>query len=158
MTPEQYDKWIKGKTKHGAYAGGKEQPEHYIWRSMIGRCTNPDYSGYQYYGGRGVSVCKRWLNYKNFISDMGLRPSPEHSLDRINNNKPYSPSNCRWATRSEQQKNKTTTRMFTDGKFTGTLTECADKLKISKELAHWRFKNWGSFERGKKWQLLPKAK
>jgi hypothetical protein len=158
MTPEQYDNWITSKTKHGAYAGGVEQPEHYIWRTMISRCNNPNASGYQYYGGRGITVCKRWHDYKKFIADMGLRPSPEYSLDRVNNNKPYSPSNCRWATRSEQQKNKNSTRIFTDGKFVGTLIECANKLKISKELAYWRFKTWGSFEKGTKWQQLPKAK
>jgi hypothetical protein len=158
MTPEQYDKWIAGKTKHGAYAGGVEQPEHYIWRTMISRCNNPKASGYAYYGGRGITVCKRWHDYKKFIADMGLRPSAEYSLDRINSDKPYSPSNCRWATRSEQQKNKTTTKLYTDGKFTGTLIECANKLKISKELAYWRFKSWGSFEKGKEWRQLPKTK
>lgn len=60
----------------------------------------------QYYADRGITVCKRWDAYETFLADMGRRPSPDHSIDRINNDGNYEPSNCRWATRSEQQRNK----------------------------------------------------
>jgi len=139
-------------------AGGLSKTAAYrSWASMINRCRNPNYHAYHRYGGRGITVCKRWLSYENFLADMGKRPSNKHSLDRINNSKGYSPSNCRWATRSQQQKNKRTTRLFTDGKFVGSLVECASKVGISKELEFYRFKNWETFERGKLWQNLQRG-
>jgi len=82
MTPEQRERWMAARYKHGGYSGGKEQPEHYVWRTMIARCTNPRNKQFHYYGGRGIKVCKRWMKYENFISDMGYRPSSEHSLER----------------------------------------------------------------------------
>jgi hypothetical protein len=97
------------------------------------------------------------MQYGNFIVDMGMRPSDAHSLDRIDNNQGYTPSNCRWATRSEQQKNKTTTRLYTNGEFTGTLLECATYLGISKELAYYHWKNNKTFERGVEWRELQKG-
>ena len=143
--------------KHGGYLGGKEKPEHYVWRSMLARCSNPKSSGYAYYGGRGIKVCKRWQKYENFYADMGDRPSADHSLERNNSDADYKPSNCRWATRSEQQKNKTTTKWYTNGGFTGTLVECAKFLGISKELAHIRWKTWETFEKDVKWRQLQKS-
>jgi len=158
MTPAQREKWMAARYKHGGYAGGKERPEHYVWRTMLARCTNPNNKQYHHYGGRGIKVCRRWLRYENFIADMGSRPSDEHSLERKNTDGDYKPSNCCWATRSEQQKNKTTTRIYTDGIFVGTLVECATRLGISKALAHWRWKTHGTFKKGQTWQELPKAR
>lgn len=73
---------------------------------MHDRCTRPANPQFKNYGGRGISVCERWNDYKTFAEDMGERPSPSHSIDRINVNKGYEPDNCRWATRKEQQRNK----------------------------------------------------
>lgn len=156
MTPEQRKNWMAARTKHGAYLGGKEKPEHAVWRSMLARCDNPNHKYFKHYGGRGIKVCKRWYDYATFIADIGGRPSSAHSLERINTNKGYTPSNCRWATRSEQQRNKTTTKWYTDGAFVGVLTECAGYLGISKHLASWRWKTHGTFEKGKVWRLLKK--
>jgi hypothetical protein len=154
---KQPSEWALSKVKHGGYLGGKELPEHYVWRTMIARCSNPKASGYEYYGGKGIKVCVRWKEYKNFLADMGNRPSADHSLDRINTAGDYRPSNCKWSTRSEQQKNKTTTKWYTNGEFVGTLVECAKFLKVSKELAHIRWKTWGSFEKDTKWRQLQKV-
>jgi hypothetical protein len=80
--------------------------EYRAWCSMMSRCANPNATGYEYYGGRGIEVCKRWLIPENFLADMGTKPSPTHSLDRINNNGNYEPRNCRWATPLEQTQNR----------------------------------------------------
>lgn len=154
MTPAQRAIWIAGRTKHGAYNDGKEKSEHYIWRSMLARCNNPKSHSFKYYGERGVKVCERWQNYSNFIADMGDRPTPEHSLERKDYNGNYEPNNCCWATRSEQQKNKSSTKLYTNGVFTGTLVECAKEVGISKELAHWRWKTHKTFKAGESWRQL----
>ena len=76
------------------------------WTKMKSRCLNLNHVHYCNYGGSGITVCKRWLKFENFLKDMGPRPSLEYSLDRINNNKGYSKSNCRWATHKEQAHNR----------------------------------------------------
>lgn len=87
--------------RHGHRRGGL----YSVWWNMIDRCTNPKNNAWKNYGGRGISVCRRWLNIKNFVADMGPRPNGL-TLDRINNDAGYSPKNCRWATRKEQQRNR----------------------------------------------------
>jgi hypothetical protein len=156
MNEEARQRWLDKITKHGAYVGGKESPEHYVWRTMLARCNNPNSGSWKYYGGKGIKVCLRWLDFINFLHDMGERPSSGHSLDRVDSNKDYSPENCRWATRSEQQKNKTSTKWYSNGEFAGTLVECASYVGISKELAHWRWGRWGTFRKGEDWWQLQK--
>lgn len=89
--------------KHGL----SKTPEFSTWTDIKSRCYNKNRKEFYRYGGRGISVCKRWLDsFDNFLADMGKRPSPNHSIERLNNNGNYEPSNCKWATMSEQQRNK----------------------------------------------------
>ena len=93
------------------YADGRKQqtPEYTAWRNMKARCYKKSNKDFKNYGGRGICVCDEWLNsYQTFLKDMGRRPSSEHSIDRIDNDGDYKPSNCRWATHTEQNRNKGT--------------------------------------------------
>jgi hypothetical protein len=80
--------------------------EYFTWLSMSARCNNPKHKAYIHYGARGITVCDRWKDYTNFLADMGRRPAGNYSLDRIDNDGNYTPSNCRWATKWEQARNK----------------------------------------------------
>ena len=87
--------------------GKSQTPEWRVWHNMNQRCYNKNNPGYKYYGGRGIKVCKRWReSFENFLKDMDKRPSPELTIERINNDKGYRESNCKWATRKEQNNNR----------------------------------------------------
>src|SRR5690348_5920364 len=103
------------KTKHGACRRGSPRPpELGVWDRMKTRCYNPKNDGYAWYGGRGIRVCDAWLaDFSAFYRDMGPRPSPAHSIDRIDTDGHYEPGNCRWATQVEQQNNRRSNRRVT---------------------------------------------
>jgi hypothetical protein len=87
--------------------GGRYSPEYWPWQALKDRCVNKNRGDFQSYGGRGITVCERWRDsFENFFADMGPRPSPKHSVDRIDVNGNYEPGNCRWASISEQSRNK----------------------------------------------------
>lgn len=109
-------------TKHGLYG----TPEYMTWARMLDRCYNPNHTEFKNYGGRGISVCNEWKNdFLAFYKDLGQRPSPIHSLDRIDNERGYSANNCRWATPKEQSNNTRKNHRITFYDWTMTISQWA---------------------------------
>lgn len=118
--------------KHGASRIGQKTPEYRIWCAMRERCANPHHNQFHRYGGRGIRVCERWDSFANFLTDMGVRPSASHSIDRYpNKDGNYEPGNCRWATDVEQARNKSTSMILTLNGETLHVLEWANKLNLS---------------------------
>ena len=120
-------------TTHGCASHEVYHAEYWIWKGMTRRTTTAKESSklYKNYKGRGITVCDRWRSFENFISDMGLRPSPEHSLERVDNNSGYSKENCTWATRKEQARNRRNNHVLEYKGETKCLIEWAETLGIS---------------------------
>ena len=98
---------VKANTKHGHACAGKKTKEWRAWSHMKDRCFNPKAKDFKYYGGRGITVCKRWrTSFAKFLKDMQRAPGLNYSIDRKNVNGNYTPKNCRWATRKQQTANR----------------------------------------------------
>lgn len=130
---------VDRRLRHGAKANRSRTPEYSTWVGIITRCENPKVEGYKHYGARGVRICERWRSdFANFLADMGPRPSRGHSIDRINVEGNYEPGNCRWATSSEQARNKRTTRNITVNGETRCITEWAASMGANMSTIHRR--------------------
>lgn len=115
--------------KHGGVIGGKPTPEYNSWSCMKQRCCNPRHKRYAKWGGRGITICDRWLDsFANFLADMGPKPSDKHTIDRIDNDGGYSPENCRWALPVEQSSNMRTNVRYTFKGETLTMSQWIKKL------------------------------
>lgn len=114
------------------------------WSSMVQRCTNPNVRCFKSYGGKGVQVCDRWLNFWNFVNDVKDRPSKKHTLDRIDSDGNYEPGNVRWATQKEQLRNQSRNVRISFNGSEKCVSEWAEEIGISKEVIFSRLKrlNW----------------
>jgi hypothetical protein len=131
-------------TTHGMYY----TPEYSSWVAMKRRCSDPQELNFERYGGCGIKVCERWQeSFENFYADMGPKPSPQHSIDRIDNEGNYEPSNCRWATRSQQMRNKRKNHMVTYEGEQMTLVEACERTGISYGVVRTRLYRGWSLER-----------
>lgn len=132
---------IRGQTTMCSPCGKKSSVTHgsrytvtyRTFSKMRERCNNPNAINFADYGGRGVKVCERWNNFENFLADMGERPSPKHSLDRIDVNGDYEPDNCRWATKYVQANNTRSNRFVTWKGETKTVSEWARELNMQSQ-------------------------
>jgi hypothetical protein len=143
-------------TAHGELVGGKHSPEYRTWWAAITRCENVNSAKYAIYGGRGIRICSGWRSdFAKFRSDMGKKPSAQHSIDRVNNDAGYdcgrcvdclsrgAPPNCRWATLAEQSDNRRTNVWVEFRGETKTLTQWADGLGILAKNLRYRIERWG---------------
>lgn len=123
---------LKDSRRHGGHDGRTSEPEYLSWVRMQRRCYEPNYKGYKNYGGRGITVCDEWRqDYRAFVRDVGRKPTPQHSLDRIDNNGNYEPTNCRWATSLEQKQNRRSVREITFNGETKCLAEWSRQTGFS---------------------------
>lgn len=130
--------------KHGM----SQMAEYGIWAGMLKRCRNKNVPYFHRYGGRGISVCDRWLFFETFLKDVGPRPSPRHMLDRISNDGDYEPGNVRWVTSKESNRNRCNNRLLTYGGDTKTLAEWAERTGLPYHTLKARLSRYGwSLER-----------
>lgn len=162
------------KPKHGFTSNKKIHPVYSLWQNMLQRCNNKKNTHYKNYGGRGIKVCREWeLSFELFYKYVGDRPSNKHTLDRINNDGNYEPSNVRWATRKEQAGNLRTNNLVTafgETKCLGawatdcrcsvsssTIRERIKKFNITPEEAISAPRQRTNQHKNTKWQLLPQV-
>jgi hypothetical protein len=126
----------------------QEFPHFYVWESMLARCYNPKTHNYHRYGGRGIHVCERWrTSMAAFFQDMGPRPSDDHTIERIDNDSNYEPSNCRWATKVEQANNRRSCRYVTIDGETLTVSQWCVRNGIRRATVKKRVRGGWSYER-----------
>lgn len=142
--------------RHGATTGGGMTPEYRSYKSMRERCLNPNHRHYANYGGRGITICDRWLEaFENFLEDMGQRPSLAHTLDREDNDGFYSPDNCRWLLRKDQNRNTRVTRSVkrSDGKTYRTAGEAGEDVGATEGAVRYACSKPGKGCRGYTWRF-----
>jgi len=132
---------------HGHAASVGRKSEYNTWQNMKKRCFRKSNAQFKDYGGRGISVCDRWLNsFENFFSDMGLKPTPTHSIERIDNNGNYEPSNCRWATKQDQSRNTRRNVIIEYNGIKMTRTDWAKKFGLNTHILRKRIECGWSIE------------
>lgn len=145
---------MSGKPVHGESYG----PEYRAWQTARLRCTDPENAAWADYGGRGITMCDRWLNsVQAFVEDMGRKPSPRHEIDRIDNNGGYDPDNCRWATRKTNCRNRRSNHCVTLNDERLTLAEWSERTGLLPETIAERLDRGWTPERTLTTPARPKA-
>lgn len=125
----------------GMPAKRKSLPEYFVWKAMRQRCQNSRDKNFLRYGGRGITVDPRWQDFANFLADMGRRPA-KHSIERIDNDGPYSPNNCRWASQREQCRNRSSNIIVEFEGQSMTLVELAERTGLPWMFLYHRIVTW----------------
>ena len=140
--PEKHKQWTeKWRLNNSSYS---------CWSAMMHRCYNKNRKSYKKYGGRGIKVCKKWHTFKGFKNSFPERPSLKHSIDRLNNNKDYKPSNCRWATSKQQSLNSSRVKLIRGESLRGW----AKMLNIHPETLRYRYKTYGETCLSKNFKIM----
>jgi len=127
---------------HGFTTQQKPVPIYTAWKNIKARCSNPNRPDYERYGGRGINVCQRWAeSFENFLADMGPKPSPKHTIERKDVNGNYEPSNCVWATSTEQMNNKRNNVIIEFNDRRQTMANWAREAGIQLGTLHFRLKS-----------------
>lgn len=128
-------------TKHGHQKNGEMTRIYSVWAAMIQRCTNPKNKQYKDYGKRGISVCKRWRKFSDFLIDMGNKWKSGLTIERTDNGRGYYKENCQWVTQKKNSRNKRNNRLITYGGKTQCLSQWAEETGINVGTIHWRLNN-----------------
>lgn len=139
---------------HGHSRNGKLTSEYNSWRNMLHRCNDPYNENYPQYGGRGITVCERWLDFRHFIFDMGAKPNAQYTIDRIDNDGSYEPGNCRWEGKKAQARNKTNNRIVTFRGREMTLAEACELAGLVRGVVDSRLNRGWTMERALNTQAL----
>lgn len=146
LRKKRFRRNIKTGLGKGFKHGGSTKPEYRSWQAMKARCNNPNHDEYKNYGLRGITICERWLDFKNFIHDMGNKPTKAHTLERKDSNGNYEPGNCRWATPLEQSNNKRNNLSITYKGKTQSLSAWCRELSLSYKTISNRYNTGFSIE------------
>jgi len=133
---------LSNQEKTHGHTVGYPTRTYFSWRAIIERCTNTNNKQWKDYGGRGIQICKQWMSFESFLSDMGERPKGT-TIDRIDNDGNYCSENCRWISRREQQRNKRTNRIVTFKGVTGCLVEMCERFSVPYGLVRQRLSGYG---------------
>jgi len=140
--------WGKERRRKASTTHGRHRTRIYrIWSNMRSRCENNSIPAFSRYGGRGIKVCDRWFTFQNFLDDMGEPPTSKHSIERRNNDGDYEPSNCRWATPTEQNNNKRSNHLLTHQGLTMSIAQWGQHLGFSRSTIPHRLDRGWSVER-----------
>lgn len=137
--PKNQERILMAKARHGMSRTGTYKS----WQAMLSRCMNPNLKDYHRYGGRGIKVCDRWHDFRNFLEDMGERPDGA-SIDRIDVNGNYEPGNCKWSDHDHQQNNRTSNRVITFDGRTQTVAQWAREIGCTRQSLHIRLSKPGA--------------
>lgn len=128
--------------KHGHNKKGKISKIYTVWANIVQRCTNLNSPNYKNYGGRGITICKRWLKFENFLFDIGEPPTSKHQIDRIDNDKGYKLSNCEWVLSKTNSRNRRNNHLTTFNNKTQCLSAWAEEYNIKQNTLWCRLYKW----------------